>query len=159
MPHADVAVDRSAYTVTATMSNSGPVGVSLLVFPDKYQAASATPFTVVAGANKTYTWTATERNTYGYAFSIYGPDGFVRSFAGDIIPASTTTGQIPRVAATPVTGPAPVAAAHAGQRRIQGGDLHPDGQRLRRHDARPDRGRERVRERISGRSMPTGITT
>ena len=38
------------------------------------------------------------------AFSIHGPDRFVRSFAGKIVPASTTTGQIPRVAATPVSG-------------------------------------------------------
>jgi phospholipase C len=106
MPHADVTVNRSAFTVTATMSNSGPVGASLFVFPDKFQAASATPFTVVKGADKTYKWTATLLNEFGYAFSIYGPDGFVRSFAGRIIPAHTTTGQIPRVAATPVTGSA-----------------------------------------------------
>jgi phospholipase C len=104
MPHADVTVNRSAFTVTATMSNTGHVGASLFVFPDKFQAASATPFTVVKGASKTYQWTAAKQDNYGYAFSIYGPDGFVRSFAGDIIPASTTTGQIPRVAATPVTG-------------------------------------------------------
>jgi phospholipase C len=104
MPHADVTVNRSAFTVTATMSNAGQVGVSLFVFPDKYQTAAATPFTVVNGANKTYTWTAAKKNKYGYAFSIYGPDGFVRSFAGDIVAAGTTTGQIPRVAATPVTG-------------------------------------------------------
>ena len=104
MPHADVTVNRSAYTVTATMCNKGKVGVSLMVFPDKYLPASATPFTVVKGKDKTYTWTASLADKYGYAFSIYGPDGFVRSFAGDIVAAGTTTGQIPRVAATPVTG-------------------------------------------------------
>ncbi len=106
MPQADVTVNRSSHTVTATMSNAGQVGVSLFVFPDKYLAASVTPFTVVSGTNKTYTWTATKKNNYGYAFSIYGPDGFVRSFAGDIVGASTTTGQIPRVTGTPVTGSA-----------------------------------------------------
>jgi phospholipase C len=107
MPHADVAINRSSFTVTATMSNSGAVGVSLFVFPDKYLTASATPFTVVNAANKTYTWTATKKNKYGYAFSIYGPDGFVRSFAGDVVPATTTTGQIPVVTAAPVTGTTP----------------------------------------------------
>jgi phospholipase C len=107
MPQADVTVNRSAYTVTATMSSAGPVGVSLFVFPDKYLTASATPFTVVSGTSKTYTWTATKKNSYRYAFSIYGPDGFVRSFAGEIVGASTTTGQIPRVTGTPVTGSAP----------------------------------------------------
>jgi phospholipase C len=107
MPHADVTINRSVYTVTATMSNTGTVGVSLFVFPDKYLTASATPVTVVNGTNKTYTWTATKKNNYGYAFSVYGPDGFVRSFAGAIVGASTTTGQIPRVSATPVTGSTP----------------------------------------------------
>jgi phospholipase C len=107
MPHADVTVDRSTYKVTAAMSNTGPVGVSLLVFPDKYQAASASPFTVVNGPVQNYTWTAAKKDKYGYAFSIYGPDGFVRSFAGEVVAESTTTGQIPRAAATPVTGTAP----------------------------------------------------
>jgi phospholipase C len=121
MPHADVVVNRSAYTVTATMSNAGSVGVSLSVFPDKYLAASATPVTVVAGANRTYTWTATKKNKYGYAFSIYGPDGFVRSFAGDVVAAATTTGQIPLVTATPVTGSAPSLAltlANSGTKAV-----------------------------------------
>ena len=104
MPHADVTINRSAYTVTATLSNKGKVGVSLMVFPDKYLPASATPFTVVKGKDKAYTWTASAADKYGYAFSVYGPDGFVRSFAGEIVAAGTTTGQIPRVAATPVTG-------------------------------------------------------
>jgi len=106
MPHADVTVDRSAYTVTATMTNTGAVGVSLLVFPDKYRPATATPFTVVNGTNKAYTWSALATAGHGYAFSVYGPDGFVRSFAGVIVAAGTTTGQIPRVAAMPVTGSA-----------------------------------------------------
>jgi phospholipase C len=104
MPHADVTINRSAYTATATMSNTGQIGVSLLVYPDKFQPPSATPFTVVNGADKTYTWTAAAGDKYGYAFTIYGPDGFVRSFAGDIVPASTATGQIPQVAATQEAG-------------------------------------------------------
>ncbi len=106
MPHADVTINRSAGTVTATMTNTGKVGVSLQVFPDKYRPAAATPFTVAKGKNKSYVWNAATTARHGYAFSIYGPDGFVRSFAGDVVPAGTTTGQIPRVAATPVTGPA-----------------------------------------------------
>jgi phospholipase C len=91
MPQADVTVNRSANTVTATMSNAGPVGVSLFVFPDKYLTVSATPFTVVSGTSKTYTWTAVKKNGYGYAFSIYGPDGFVRSFAGAVVGVTAVT--------------------------------------------------------------------
>jgi phospholipase C len=107
LPHADVTVDRFARTVTAIMSSTGEVGVSLLVVPDRYRAAAATPFTVVQGIDRTYGWIATENDKYRYAFSIYGPDGFVRSFAGTVIAADTSSGQIPRVSAAPVTGSAP----------------------------------------------------
>jgi phospholipase C len=107
MPHADVTVDRPTLAVTATMSNTGPAGVSLQVFPDKYRPAAPSSFTVVKGAEQTYQWDAAVTARHGYAFSIYGPDGFVRSFAGEISAADAITGPIPRAAATPVTGPAP----------------------------------------------------
>jgi phospholipase C len=103
-PHADVVVNRAANTVTATLSNQGQVGVALIVFPDKYLPASATPFTVVQGKNKTYTWAALPTNQNGYAFSVYGPDGFVRSFAGQVVPAGNSRGQVPSVSAT-LSGP------------------------------------------------------
>jgi phospholipase C len=106
-PHADVTVDRSGGTVTATMSNTGgKVGVSLVVFPDKYLAASATPVTVVDGTDRTYVW-STGKTKGRYAFSVYGPDGFVRSFAGTVVAASQNSGQVPRVAATLMPGTAP----------------------------------------------------
>jgi phospholipase C len=105
MPHAEVTVNRATGAVTATMSNTGSVGVSMFVFPDDYLAASATPFTVVAGASKTYTWSSA--STQGnYAFSIYGTDGFVRSFAGTVVHASQNVGQVPQVSASPVTASA-----------------------------------------------------
>ncbi len=105
MPHADVAVNRDTGVVTATMSNTGSLGVSLSVFPDQYQTASATPFTVVDGTNRTYTWN-TSSTSAKYSFSIYGPDGFVRSFAGTVVTAGVTTGAIPQASATPVTSAA-----------------------------------------------------
>ncbi|HEY0932474.1 MAG TPA: phospholipase domain-containing protein, partial [Trebonia sp.] len=103
-PHADVTVDRSAFTVTATLSSTGRAGVSLQVFPDRYLPAAATPFTVVSGRDRTYQWNAALTAGHGYAFSVYGPDGFVRSFAGEIVPAGATTGPVPRVAATLAAG-------------------------------------------------------
>jgi phospholipase C len=105
VPHAEVTVNRSTGAVTATMSNTGSVGVSLFVFPDKYQTASATPFTVVSGTSKTYTWNSSSYQG-NYAFSIYGPDGFIRSFAGAVVHANQNVGQVPQVAATPVSSAA-----------------------------------------------------
>jgi phospholipase C len=106
-PQADVIVDRASGLVTATMSNDGgKVGVSLAVYPDKYLPLTATPFTVVEGADRTYTWDTTQTGG-DYAFSIYGPDGFLTSFAGAVVPAGQNSGQAPRVAATQVTKPGP----------------------------------------------------
>ena len=107
-PHADVTVDRTASVVTATMSNTGgKVGVSLAVYPDNYLPAAATPFTVADGGDRTYVWSAAA-TTDRYAFSIYGPDGFLRSFAGAVVPARLNSGKVPRVSAALVPGPAPV---------------------------------------------------
>jgi phospholipase C len=107
-PHADVTVDRAGGTVTATMSNTGgKVGVSLSVFPDKYLTASATPVTVVDGTDRTYVW-STGKTKGRYAFSVYGSDGFVRSFAGTVVAAGQNSGQVPRVAAVLVPGTAHV---------------------------------------------------
>ena len=107
-PHADVTVDRTASTVTATMSNNGgKVGVSLAVYPDNYLPAAATPFTVVDGRDRTYVWSAAATGE-SYAFSIYGPDGFLRSFAGTVVPVHQNSGKVPRVAAALAAGPEPV---------------------------------------------------
>jgi len=124
MPHADVSVNRGTGVVTATMSNTGSLGVSLFVFPDKYLAASATPFTVVNGTDKTYTWN-TSSTSGNYAFSIYGPDRFVRSFAGAVVTANQNTGAVPQVSATPVLSTSgggiaslTISLGNAGQRQV-----------------------------------------
>jgi phospholipase C len=111
-PHADAAVRRSSGLVTATMTNhGGKVGVSLAVYPDSHLPFTATPFTVTAAADRTYTWD-TAATGGDYAFSIYGPDGFVRSFAGAVVPAGHDSGQVPAVTATLEPGVKPALAVH-----------------------------------------------
>jgi phospholipase C len=102
--HADVTVNRADGQVIATLSNIGQAGASMAVFPDQYLAFTPTQFTVVSGANQTYTWDVT--GTSGnYAFSIYSADGFVRSFAGSVVPAGQNSGPVPVVTAELVGGP------------------------------------------------------
>ncbi|MFF4758400.1 phosphocholine-specific phospholipase C [Streptomyces sp. NPDC001292] len=101
--HATVAVDRSSGKVTATLTNEGAQGVSMQVFPDAYRDFEATPFTVTKDGAKRYVWdTATTDGKY--AFSIYGPDRFVRSFAGSVVPSGRNTGAVPQVEAELVPG-------------------------------------------------------
>ncbi|WP_345630147.1 alkaline phosphatase family protein [Rugosimonospora acidiphila] len=104
--HATLVEDRIGGTVTARMTLAGgPAGkaLSMQVFPDKYQAFSNTPFTVTAANPRQYVWDV--KNTDGrYAFSIYGNDGFVRSFAGQVVPAGQKDTGIPRVDVDLVAG-------------------------------------------------------
>jgi phospholipase C len=105
--HADVTVNRSGGLVVATMSNIGPAGTSMAVFPDQYLAFTPTQFTVVSGVNQTYTWDATATGG-NYAFSIYSADRFVRTFAGAVVPAGQNGGAVPVVTAELVGGPVQV---------------------------------------------------
>jgi phospholipase C len=99
-PFADVTVDRATGQVTAALTNAGPIGVGFAVYPDAPLPAAPTPVTVLESAPGSYVWDTTA--TVGrYAFSVYGPDGFLTSFAGAVVPAAVTTGQIPVVTAAP----------------------------------------------------------
>jgi phospholipase C len=118
-PFADAAVDRSTGLVTATLTNAGPVGVGFLVYPDRFLPFAATPVTVVAGSAGSYAWESTA--TLGqYAFSVYGPDGFLTSFAGTVIPAGVNTGPVPVVTAAPQRGPSPTLQINLGNQGGQG---------------------------------------
>ena len=137
-PHADAVVNRASGRVKATMSVRGKVGVSLAVYPDDYLALTATPFTVIEGSHKTYTWD-TSQTAGKYAFSVHGPDGFLTSFAGAVVPAGDNAGQVPTVATTLVRAAQARGQAGAGQRRARGSRLHSHAQRLR--GSLPDRPR------------------
>ena len=118
--HADVTVNRTTKQVTATLTNTGKVGASFAVYPDDYLAFGATPFTVLPSASRSYVWDATVR-AGKYAFSVYGPDGFLTSFAGQVVAAGQDKGPVPVVTATLQSGPArtvELTLANEGQQEI-----------------------------------------
>ncbi|HEY3906400.1 MAG TPA: phospholipase C, phosphocholine-specific [Streptosporangiaceae bacterium] len=98
MTLADATVDRTSGLVTAKLSVRGKVGVSLAVYPDNFAPQTATQFTVTRGHDQHYTWDTTLTGG-NYAFSVYGPDGFLSSFAGAVVPASQTKGRVPKITA------------------------------------------------------------
>jgi len=108
-PFADVTVDRTTSQVTAALTNIGKVGVNFSVYPDDYLAFTPTPVTVLQSSPGSYIWDATQTSG-NYAFSVYGPDGFLTSFAGQVVPAGQNAGQIPVVIA---------ALRHGGARTIE----------------------------------------
>jgi len=102
-PFADVKVNRASGQVTAELSNTGKVGVSFAIYPDAYLPFTPTPMTVLKGSPRSYTWDSTA-TTGKYAFSVYGPDGFLTSFAGAVVPAGQNGGPVPVVHAAPRRG-------------------------------------------------------
>jgi phospholipase C len=104
-PRADVTVDRTTSKVTAALTNAGTVGVSFAIYPDAYLPFTCTPVTVLRSSPGSYVWDATLTGGK-YAFSVYGPDGFLTSFAGEIVPADLNAGPVPVVTASLRSGPA-----------------------------------------------------
>lgn len=94
--HADVTVDRTTSRVTAALTNTGQVGASFSIYPDAYLPFTATPVTVQPHAPGSHVWNATLTGGK-YAFSVYGPDGFLTSFAGTVVPAGRSAGPVPVV--------------------------------------------------------------
>jgi phospholipase C len=99
-PWADVTVDRTTSQVTAALTNTGQVGVVFAIYPDNYLALTATQVTVLQSSPGSYVWNAS-LTAGNYAFSVYGPDGFLTSFAGAVVPANQNAGPVPVVTAQP----------------------------------------------------------
>jgi phospholipase C len=112
-----VTVNRTTSQVTANLTNAGKVGVSFAVYADDYLPAIPTPFTVLQGSPRSYVWDAAL--TAGkYAFSVYGPDGFVTSFAGEVLPAGVSTGPVAAVRAAIEGGSLELTLANEGNGQI-----------------------------------------
>ena len=75
---------------------------------------------MLPSAPRSYVWDAT-LSAGKYAFSVYGPDGFLTSFAGQVVPAGLNTGPVPVVTAALRSGPAKtleLTLANEGQQEI-----------------------------------------
>jgi phospholipase C len=109
-PHGVLVENHKTGTATVTFTvEGGPHGkaISLVGLADKYVPAlvGAEPLGIgqdalalTAGNRrpKSYTWD-TEATDGKYAFTFYGPDHFIRSFAGTVVPAADRTSAQPRV--------------------------------------------------------------
>ena len=96
--HADVTVNRTTSQVAAALTNTGTVGASFAVYPDEYLTFGPTAITVQPSTAGSYVWNAALTGGK-YSFSIYGPDGFLTSFAGAVVSASENAGPVPAVTA------------------------------------------------------------
>lgn len=96
---ADATVDRRTGAVTLTLGNDGTQGVNHLVYPNTALPFRADPHTLPAGATTTWTWD-TAATDGRYDVSVYGPDRFLRRFAGTVVPGTRTDVALPRATVT-----------------------------------------------------------
>jgi phospholipase C len=109
-PNGVLVENRAAGTVRAELTLSGgPKGkaVSVVGLADKFVPSlegseplglgqDALPITVSNQKSSSYTWDTTQTDG-SYALSFYGPDRFVRSFAGSVVPANDQHTAVPSV--------------------------------------------------------------
>ncbi|MEV7177932.1 phosphocholine-specific phospholipase C [Kitasatospora sp. NPDC093679] len=113
-PWADAAVDRGTGAVTCTLANSGAVAFPYTVYPNIALPFAGTPYTVPAGGSRTYTWDAASTDGR-YDFTVHGPDGFVRRFAGTVVRAAQDDVAVPSVTAAVGTGSITLRLANDGR--------------------------------------------
>ena len=94
--HADVTVNRETSQVTAALANTGKVSASFSIYPDAYLPFTCTPVTVPPHSPGSHVWDAALTGGK-YAFSVYGPDGFLTSFAGTVVAGGQNAGPVPVV--------------------------------------------------------------
>ncbi|MFJ9950638.1 phospholipase domain-containing protein, partial [Kitasatospora sp. NPDC091207] len=116
-PWADITVDRATGLITCTLSNDGTVAFPCTVYPNIVYAFAGTPFTVAPGASRTYTWDAAATDGR-YDFTVHGPDGFVRRFAGTVVRDGQDDIAVPVVTATPGATALTVRLSNAGRTAI-----------------------------------------
>ena len=94
----NVSLDRVTGDVTATFTNTGRQAMGLSIYANSVVPFAATPVVVPAAGSDTYVWHGADTDGV-YDFSAYGPNGFVRSFAGTVISGSRTDVGLPAVRA------------------------------------------------------------
>jgi phospholipase C len=99
-PGTSIATDPGAGTVTMTITNTGRAAMTFAVYPNLGGPFAATPVLVAPNGKGTYT--ATAGSDHRYDFSCYGPNGFLRRYAGTLTAGGVTVqaAAVPGSAAT-----------------------------------------------------------
>lgn len=83
-PDAGVTVDRTTGQLTAIVTNDGKSAMTFSVYSAVTLPFAATPLLVPAAGAATYRWDS-EKSGGVYDFTIFGPNGFLRRFAGTVV--------------------------------------------------------------------------
>jgi phospholipase C len=117
-PNVSVTVDRTSGIVDARLLNTGKQALSFAVYPNIAQPFAATPVVVTSGAPGSYVWDASKTDG-AYDFSVYGPNSFVRRFAGTVVRTGVGDVGVPAVSATVHNGKLTLRLSNAGATEVR----------------------------------------
>ncbi|WP_394939086.1 phosphocholine-specific phospholipase C [Psychromicrobium sp. YIM B11713] len=101
--NATIQINRATGVIDVSLSNEGSSAVSMAVYPNVRLPFQATPFDVVKGKPRNYSWPAASTDGR-YDLSVYGPDRFIRRFAGTVVSGTATDIPLPQVNAQLLPG-------------------------------------------------------
>jgi phospholipase C len=97
-PGGNIAIDRATGIVTITVTNGGSAAISANVFANNVQPLTASAVVAKRGTDGHYVFDTTA-TAGAYDVSVHGPNGFLRGFAGSVIPSATHDVAVPTVTA------------------------------------------------------------
>ncbi len=117
-PNVTVTVDRSSGKVDTRLVNTGRAALSFAVYPNIVKPFAAAPVIATAGRPGSYSWDSSQTDG-AYDFSVYGPNGFLRRFAGSVVRTGQDDVGIPAVAASVDGGKLVLRLSNAGATQVR----------------------------------------
>jgi len=85
-PDASASTDCGAQRLNITLTNAGSASVHFAIYANAYRTDGPWQYDVGPLGSLTNSFAVTATNGVGYDFSCYGPNGFLRRFAGNLSP-------------------------------------------------------------------------
>ena len=117
-PDGTVAIDRTKGTVTVSLANGGSAGMSFHVFAATVSPFQAVPVVVAAKGSNSYAFDASTTDG-DYDLTVLGANGFLRRFAGQVVPTGQDSTGVPAVTATTAGGKLTLTLSNAGATQVR----------------------------------------
>ncbi len=117
-PNGSLSVDRTTGQVTALLTNGGKAAMSFAAYVENVPPFVSTPVLVPARGSGSFPYD-TLATAGRYDLVVLGPNGFLRHFAGQVVPAVLDTGGVPAVTATASSSGLTIMLSNAGATQVR----------------------------------------
>ena len=117
-PNGSVSINRTTGRVTATLANGGQAAMSFGAYPVNVSPFAATPVLVAPKGKGTFAYDSAATDGV-YDIAIVGPNGFLRRFAGAVVPVGQSDVGIPAVTASASATGLTIRLSNAGATEVR----------------------------------------